>query len=105
MATQTVTIAENSVKLSHGITHYFEAGSGPPVIMLHGSGIEQGGADFLPCMDVLGQELRVLAPDFVGWPPSDSFSEMSSFPYLVDFVREFQDALGLETSHIVGVSM
>ena len=105
MATETITITGKSVNLSHGVTRYFEAGNGPPVILLHGSGIEQGGADFLRCMDVLGRELRVLAPDFVGWPPSDSFSEMASFPYLVDFIREFQDALGLASSHVVGVSM
>jgi pimeloyl-ACP methyl ester carboxylesterase len=105
MATETITITGKSVNLSHGVTRYYEAGNGPPVILLHGSGIEQGGADFLRCMDVLGRELQVLAPDFVGWPPSDSFSELASFPYLVDFIREFQDALGLAKSHIVGVSM
>lgn len=105
MATETATITHKTANLSHGVTHYYEAGTGEPLILLHGSGIEQGGADFLRCMDVLGQELRVLAPDFVGWPPSDSFDDISSFPYLVDFIREFQDAVGLERSHIVGVSM
>jgi 2-hydroxy-6-oxonona-2,4-dienedioate hydrolase len=105
MATETEAITYKSVQLSHGTTRYFETGSGHSLILLHGSGIEQGGADFLPCMAMLGRELHVLAPDFVGWPPSDSFSEIASFPYLVDFVREFQDALGLRSSHIAGVSM
>ena len=105
MATETVAITHNTLDLSHGKTYYFEAGSGTPLIMLHGSGIEQGGADFLPGMNVLARDFRVLAPDFVGWPPSDTFGDIASFPYLVDFIREFQDALGIERSHIAGVSM
>lgn len=105
MTTSSITIAEKSVQLSHGTTHYFETGSGQPIIMLHGSGLEQGGADFLPSMPFLNREFRVLAPNFVGWAPGGSLPEIASFPYLIDFVREFQDALGLSSSHIVGVSM
>ena len=105
MATETVQITEKSVNLSHGKACYFEGGAGHPVILLHGSGIEQGGADFLPCFDVLGRDFRVLAPCLLGWPPTDTLEDIASFPYLVDFLREFQDALGLRSSHIVGVSM
>ena len=105
MATETLTISERYVTMSHGRTHYFEAGSGHPLILLHGSGIEQGGADFLRSLPVLAGSFRVLAPDFVGWPPGDTFANIASFPYLVDFVREFQDALAIKSSHIVGVSM
>jgi pimeloyl-ACP methyl ester carboxylesterase len=105
MATETARVTEKTVNLSHGETHYFEAGSGHPVILLHGSGIEQGGADFLPCFGILAEHFRVLAPNFVGWPPGDTFPDIASFPYLTDFIREFQDALGIQSSHIVGVSM
>lgn len=105
MATETVSIAERTVQLSHGKAVYFEGGTGPAVILLHGSGIEQGGADFLPCFAILGREFRVLAPNLLGWPPSDTLQDVASFPYLVDFIREFQDALGIRRSHLVGVSM
>ena len=97
--------AHHYVDLSHGKTRYLEAGNGHPVIFLHGSGIEQGADDWTPYLAPLGQHFRVLAPDLVGWPPSDTFDEIDSFPYLVDFVREFQDALGIERSHLVGASM
>lgn len=53
----------------------------------------------------LATRLRVLAPDFLGWGPGDQLDQGYSFAYLADFVREFQDALGLESSHIVGHSM
>src|SRR5689334_20462043 len=105
MATETVAITRKSAQLSHGATHYYEAGTGETVILLHGPGIEQGGLNFVRSMSVLARELRVLAPDFIGWPPSDSFGDIASFRYLVVFLREFQDVLGLERSHIVGVSM
>jgi pimeloyl-ACP methyl ester carboxylesterase len=105
VATETVTIVQKFVDLSHGKAAYFEGGTGHPVILIHGSGIEQGGADFLPCFDTLGRDFRVLAPSLLGWPPTESLADTASFPYLVDFLREFQDALGLASSHIVGVSM
>ena len=105
MATETVEVTQKSVDLSHGRASYFEGGAGHPVILLHGSGIEQGGADFLPCFNTLGRDFRVLAPNLLGWPPTETLANIASFPYLVDFVREFQDALGIRSSHVVGVSM
>jgi pimeloyl-ACP methyl ester carboxylesterase len=96
---------QKSVQLSHGTTNYIEAGSGYPVIMLHGSMIYQGGVDWLPCMPQIAAKLRVLAPDIVGWPTGDSRTNMDGFPTLADFVREFQDELGVESSHLVGTSM
>jgi pimeloyl-ACP methyl ester carboxylesterase len=47
----------------------------------------------------------VLAPDFVGWGLGDRLDREYSFAYLVDFVREFQDALDLTRTHVVGHSM
>ena len=98
-------VDQKSVSMNHGTTHYVEAGSGYPVIMLHGSMIYQGGVDWLPCMPQIAEKFRVLAPDFVGWPTGDTRPDMDGFPSLVDFVREFQDALGIESSHLVGTSM
>lgn len=101
----TTAIGYKYVTLSHGKTRYIEVGTGHPVIMLHGSSIEQGADDWLPCLDILSQQFRVLAPDFLGWPPSDTLDGIDAFPFLTDFVREFQDAVGLRSSCIVGASM
>lgn len=100
------TFTERYVDLSHGRTRYIEEGSGPPVILLHGVGFTAGGdASWWPIIGPLAQHYRVLAPDFVGWGPGDRFDREYSFAYLVDFVREFQDALGWERTHVVGHSM
>jgi pimeloyl-ACP methyl ester carboxylesterase len=94
-----------SVELSHGRTRHLEAGGGPAVILLHGVAFASGGDSWLANVGGLAPKLRVLAPDFPGWGPGDQLELGYSFAYLADFVREFQDALGLENSHIAGHSM
>jgi pimeloyl-ACP methyl ester carboxylesterase len=94
-----------SLDLSHGRTRYLEGGEGPAVILLHGVSFALGGDAWLANINGLASGLRVLAPDFPGWGPGDQLELGYSFAYLADFVREFQDALGLESSHIVGHSM
>ena len=98
-------IAEKYVELSHGKTRYLEAGSGEPIILLHGVDFAAGGDRFKFVMEPLSQRFRTIAPDFLGWGLGDRFPGEYSFAYLVDFVRELQDGLGLESSHILGHSM
>jgi pimeloyl-ACP methyl ester carboxylesterase len=69
------------------------------------SSIESGADDCLATLDILSSEFRVVAPDLLGFPPSDTVEGIDAFPFLVDFLREFQDALGLKRSHICGASM
>ena len=98
-------VHERTVKMSHGHTRYFEAGSGEPCIFLHGVNYTAGGTNWIPMMSELGSDFRVIAPDFLGWGPGDRLEQGYSFAYLVDFVRELQDRLGITSSHIVGHSM
>src|SRR5436305_3561991 len=96
--TTTAAVTTRQVTLSHGKTRYLEAGTGHPVILLHGVAIAGGSDDWRPAIEHLAGRYRILAPDFVGWPPGDTYAGMDAFPYLTDFVREFQDALGLKSS-------
>lgn len=98
-------IAEKYVELSHGKTRYVEAGEGEPVILLHGVDYAAGGDRWQWVMEPLSRRYRAIAPDFLGWGLGDRFPGEYSFAYLVDFVRELQDGLGIESSHIVGHSM
>jgi pimeloyl-ACP methyl ester carboxylesterase len=97
----TVAVAQ----LSHGQTRYLTAGSGAPVILLHGVDYTSGGDRWRSTIEALASEYRALAPDFLGWGYGDRLDREYSFAYLVDFVREFQDALGIERAHLVGHSM
>ncbi|HVB00240.1 MAG TPA: alpha/beta hydrolase [Acidimicrobiales bacterium] len=97
--------AERFVQLSHGRTRYFDVGGGAPTILLHGVGFSAGGTSWYRNIEQLSESLRVIAVDLVGWGVGDRLEQGYSFAYLVDFVREFQDALGLGSSNIVGHSM
>ncbi|SDJ02095.1 alpha/beta fold hydrolase [Paenibacillus naphthalenovorans] len=98
-------VKERQLALSHGTTYYLEAGQGEPLILLHGVGFWTGGDYWLPNMAELSQYFHVYAPDFVGWGKGDRLQVEYSFSYLADFVREFQDALGISSAHVVGHSM
>jgi pimeloyl-ACP methyl ester carboxylesterase len=101
----TTTVVHKWIELSHGKTRYIDVGQGDPLILLHISSIEGGADDYLASLDYLASQFRVLVPDLIGWPPSDTIENIDAFPYLIDFMREFQDALGIEKWHVVGVSM
>jgi pimeloyl-ACP methyl ester carboxylesterase len=105
MAAVDVGVAEKYVNLSHGKTRYLEAGTGYPTILLHGVGFTGGADGWSLTMEPLAERHWVLAPDFLGWGKGDRLDLEYSFAYLVDFVREFQDGLGIERSNIVGHSM
>jgi pimeloyl-ACP methyl ester carboxylesterase len=101
----TTAIARKEVTLSHGKTRYLESGSGAPVILIHGVAVAGGADDWRPALDQFGTSYRFLAPDVIGFPPSDTRNNLDAFPYMTDFIREFQDVLGLRSSHIIGATM
>lgn len=100
-----VEIRQRSVAMSHGGTFYFEAGAGHPLILLHGAGFLSGRHNWLRVMPALGEHFHVFAIDCLGFGPGDQLAQPYSFAYLVDHVREFQDVMGLTSSHVVGHSM
>lgn len=93
------------VEMSHGTTHFLESGEGEPVILLHGVGYWTAGDYWLENISELSRNYHVFAPDFVGWGDGDRLPVEYSFSYLVDFIREFQDAVGISSAHIIGHSM
>ena len=103
--TTTASVTRKEVTLSHGKTRYLEAGTGHPVILLHGVGAAGGADDWRPAISYLSANYRIIAPDMLGWPPGDIRDNIDAFPNLTDFVREFQDGVGLRSSHIVGATM
>ena len=105
MATETATITEKYVDLSHGKTRYYEAGVGYPLILIHGAGFLSGADNWLGVMHPLAERHRVLAIDCLNWGPGDPFDQELSFAYLVDHVREFMDVLGIDQANAVGHSM
>ncbi|NNL85601.1 MAG: alpha/beta fold hydrolase [Myxococcales bacterium] len=90
-------------------THYLEAGSGSPLILIHGGG---AGADahgnWSPCIPRFAERHRVLALDMVGFgdtdkpdPASFEYSQSARNRHLLGFL----EALELDSAVLVGNSM
>lgn len=87
---------------------YHEAGQGPPVVLLHGSGPGVSGwANFGGNLPVLAQRLRCLVVDQPGFGASGRPEryERSYLRVAADAVVGLLDVLGLETVALVGNSM
>lgn len=105
MTIETSNITEKWVEMSHGKARYLESGSGEPTIFIHGVGFAQGAHTWRPNLGPIGQKTRAIAVDCLGWGMGDRLDLEYSFAYLVDYIREFQDVLGIQRSNIVGHSM
>jgi pimeloyl-ACP methyl ester carboxylesterase len=88
-----------------GVLRYHEAGEGPPLLMLHGSGPGVAGwRNFRGVLAEFAEQYRCLVLEFPGFGVSDDFG---GHPMLTAFdaVVRFVDALGLDAVDIVGNSM
>lgn len=95
-----------SLKAGAIVTHYHDQGSGPPVVLIHGSGPGVSAwANWRLNIAPLAQDFRVIAPDMVGFgfterPKDAAYGKQLWLTHLADFL----DALGLETVDLVGNS-
>lgn len=103
-----MTISQESssrrIKTADWNIHYYEAGSGHPVILLHGSGAgATGWSNFSGNLPGLGAHFRALAVDMPGWGGSDPcpVARMNH----VDATLQFMDALKIEKAAVIGNSM
>ncbi len=83
--------------------HYLEAGSGAPVVLLHGLGGD--GSRWGPNIEALSREFRVLALDEIGFGESDKPLANYHTGMLSEFLVGFLDALGIDKASLVGNSM
>ena len=84
-------------------TFYLEAGSGPPVVLLHGLGATN--SSMLPTLAELAVDHRVLAPDLPGFGDSGKPVRAYDPAFYAAWLRAFLDAVGAERAVIVGNSM
>jgi pimeloyl-ACP methyl ester carboxylesterase len=100
-------VAEHTIDAGGIETSYLEAGSGEPVIMLHGSGPGVSAlANWQRNIGALSQRFHVLAPDLVGFGATERPDDIVySLPTWTDHVWAFLDANGIEKTAIVGNSL
>ncbi|MDX2676680.1 alpha/beta fold hydrolase [Streptomyces sp. NY05-11A] len=88
-----------------GVLRYHEAGEGPPLLLLHGSGPGvTGWRNFRHNLPTLARQFRCLVPEFPGFGVSDPTDRhpMLAAPRAV---RALLDGLGLQQADVVGNSM
>ena len=88
-------------------THYHEAGSGPPVLLLHGSGPGVSAwANWRLTIPALARDCRVIAPDLVGFGCTERPGDIRySLQTWSNHVWSFLDALGIRQTSLVGNSL
>ena len=101
-----VQVASRRVRLADppGEVRVLEAGDGPPLLLVHGSGMSA--STWAPLMPYLGTH-RLIAFDLPGFGLSDPFdySHRSLREHAVAQLTSLLDALGLERVPIVGTSL
>ena len=95
-------VQAGSVKL-----HYNEAGTGDPVIMLHGTGPGASSwSNFARNVDAFASTFRALLVDMPQYGKSDKVViEGGRLTYTAKVLESMLDALGIQRAHFVGNSM
>jgi 4,5:9,10-diseco-3-hydroxy-5,9,17-trioxoandrosta-1(10),2-diene-4-oate hydrolase len=94
-----------SFYLEHGdtLTHYYAAGEGEPLVLLHGGGSDS--RQWLDTMQELSRHYRVYAPDLPGFGKSGSLPGTFGLHRLSRFVDRFLTELGLHQVRLLGHSL
>jgi pimeloyl-ACP methyl ester carboxylesterase len=95
--------ADKTVLVFGQMIHYFDTGSGPVVVLLHGLGSRK--EDWMPVVEPLAQKYRVLIPDQIGFGRSDKPLLDFSIQTYVDFLNEYLRQLRVERASLVGESL
>lgn len=107
-STDTSTITSATIEHDNYTTHYLTAGSGPALVLLHGSGPGVSGrANWAATMtSELAQKFTLIAPDIVGYGGTEQRPEIDfSHQNRVEHVASFLAALELAPARLVGNSM
>ena len=95
--------ADKTITVFGEAIHYFDMGSGPVVVLLHGLGSRK--EDWLPVLEPMAQKFRLLVPDQIGFGRSDKPLLDYSIQTYVDFLNEFLRQLKVEKANLVGQSL
>src|SRR5437016_13223695 len=82
---------EKTITVFGHAIHYFDMGSGPVVVLLHGLGSRKD--DWLPVLEPMAQKYRWLVPGQIGFGESDKRLLEYSVQTDVEFPDEFRRPL------------
>jgi pimeloyl-ACP methyl ester carboxylesterase len=88
---------------AHGRTHFLEAGTGEPIILMHSNG--NSAYEYEDVLPILGKSYRVIAVDYPGHGDSEPLRRHYRVEDYADFAIAFLEALGLPKASILGSSI
>ena len=100
MPTPTLGVFERKSVVAAGFDiTYYDAGSGPALVVLPGA----GGPVLGPAYDTLAAQFRVVTIELPGW--GDQPNDIADFDGLAEQVAEAIAAIGIESYHLLGNSL
>ncbi|MFC5973136.1 alpha/beta fold hydrolase [Halomarina salina] len=84
---------------------YQVAGTGDPLVFLHGGGIDEGRLSWRTVAPAFTDEFRVYVPDWPGYGESDAPEGTPTVEYYAEVLARFYEALGIDSATLVGISM
>jgi pimeloyl-ACP methyl ester carboxylesterase len=97
-------VADKTLAVFGQNIHYWDAGSGPVVVLVHGLGSRKEG-DWGRVFEPLSKKYRVIALDQLGFGQSDKPVIDYSIQTYVDFLNEFLHQLKIEKASLMGESL
>ncbi|MBX0286879.1 alpha/beta fold hydrolase [Haloarcula salinisoli] len=85
--------------------HYKTGGSGPPLVFLHGIGLDAATVSWRHALPALAEERTVYAPDLPGHGESDKPDRAYTTEFYLEAVEAFLDAVDVDEPAIAGLSM
>ncbi|GGO03233.1 MULTISPECIES: alpha/beta fold hydrolase [Haloarcula] len=85
--------------------HYRTGGEGPPMVFLHGIGLDAATVSWRHALPELAEERTVYAPDLPGHGESDKPDRAYTTAYYLETVEAFIDALDIDAPAMAGLSM
>jgi pimeloyl-ACP methyl ester carboxylesterase len=95
-------VASLTIHIGGQRVHYFKAGGGPPVILVHGGASDA--RDWLPTMETLSGHFTFYAPDLIGFGESDRDEKGYYLGDFSDFLLGFIETLRIDRPALVGHS-
>ena len=95
--------ADKTIAVFGQTIHYWDVGAGPVVVLVHGLGSRK--EEWLPVVEPLSKNYRLLVPDQIGFGHSDKLLLDYSIQTYVDFLNEFLRDLKVEKASFVGESL
>ncbi|MCD8166797.1 MAG: alpha/beta hydrolase [Bacteroides sp.] len=96
------TVKEGYIPVDEGTLYYQEAGTGEPLILIHGHSLDH--RMWEPQFYEFAKKYRTIRYDVRGYGRSSSQHEEYQFTHAADLVQ-LMDALQIEKAHLVGLSM